>query len=462
MSNLKQLKCPSCGATLNQNFPDQLIVECPYCHQQVVNTDAYKNASVGDEPRILEFNFDVKDVVKFMVDEISNDQSVPTDIFDKMRITSTKRYYVPMYIFEGTFRAPWTSEIERQEKRQRINREGKVEDYYETLYDSRNGEAVGNFSFNSMSSKELNDLGLDIKQLQYLSINAASLPLFSTIEIKNKDIGIIPPSGNSESVWWESGESAGVEIGIDAAHTQAPGRITSCSASCELKKSSFVYIPLWIIEYNYDGAAFNFYSYAEIQNVCMKPSGKIIEALPTEEQQTVLDKFNKRDGVFSKIRNLGCLGISLIGFIGCWGLDRYRSAHYLDKAYNYYGHANDASNFLLNMVYAGIALLIVMTVIKYIYRRKNGIDNIEEDIANRTRILQTEADKYRKETGKQFLNKYATTQSESDSDNSAATLFTNPIPLYDANPAKTKTCIRCSKQIEVHHMYCRYCGAKQN
>ena len=75
MSNLKQLKCPSCGATLNQNFPDQLIVECPYCHQQVVNTDAYKNASVGDEPRILEFNFDVKDVVKFMVDEISNDQS---------------------------------------------------------------------------------------------------------------------------------------------------------------------------------------------------------------------------------------------------------------------------------------------------------------------------------------------------------------------------------------------------
>ena len=114
------------------------------------------------------------------------------------------------------------------------------------------------------------------------------------------------------------------------------------------------------------------------------------------------------------------------------------------------------------MVYAGIALLIVMTVIKYIYRRKNGIDNIEEDIANRTRILQTEADKYRKETGKQFLNKYATTQFESDSDNSAATLFTNPTPLYDANPAKTKTCIRCSKQIEVHHMYCRYCGAKQN
>ena len=458
MSNLKQLKCPSCGATLNQNFPDQLIVECPYCHHQVVNTDAYKNASVGDEPRILEFNFDVKDVVKFMVDEISNDQSVPTDIFDKMRITSTKRYYVPMYIFEGTFRAPWTSEIERQEKRQRINREGKVEDYYETLYDSRNGEAVGNFSFNSMSSKELNDLGLDIKQLQYLSINAASLPQFSTIEIKNKNIEIITPSGNSESVWWETGESAGVEIGIDAAHRQAPGRITSCSASCELKKTSFVYIPIWMIEYLYDGMTFHYISYAEQNNVRTSPKGGEISAQPTEEQQIVLDKYEKRNGIISNIRNIGCLGIILIGFIGCWRMDKYKSEHYLDFDYN----GEDGGTFMWKMFFVGIVLLIVIKIIKYLFRRKDGIDNIENDIANRTNILQNEADNYRHETGKGFLNNYVGLQDQSYFGNSAEAEFANPTPLYDANPSKTKTCVRCSKQIDVHHMYCRYCGAKQN
>lgn len=458
MSNLKQLKCPSCGATLKQSFPDQLIVECPYCHQQVVNTDAYKNANVGDEPRILEFNFEVKDVVKFMVDEISNDQSVPTDIFDKMRIVSTKRYYVPMYIFEGTFRAPWTSEIERQEKRQRINREGKVEDYYETLYDSRNGEAVGNFSFNSMSSKELNDLGLDIKQLQYLSINAASLPQFSTIEIKNKNIEIITPSGNSESVWWETGESAGVEIGIDAAHRQAPGRITSCSASCELKKTSFVYIPIWMIEYLYDGMTFHYISYAEQNNVRTSPKGGEISAQPTEEQQIVLDKYEKRNGIISNIRNIGCLGIILIGFIGCWRMDKYKSEHYLDFDYN----GEDGGTFMWKMFFVGIVLLIVIKIIKYLFRRKDGIDNIENDIANRTNILQNEADNYRQETGKCFLNNYVGLQDQSSFDSSTATEFANFSPLYDASPSKTKTCVRCSKQIDVHHTYCRYCGAKQN
>lgn len=454
MANLNQLKCPSCGATLKQSFPYQLMVECPYCHQQVVNTYAYKNANVGDEPRILEFNLEVKDVVKFMVDDISNDQSVPTDIFDKMRITSTKRFYVPMYIFEGTFRAPWTSEIERQEKRQRINREGKVEDYYETLYDSRNGEAVGNFSFNSMPSKELNDLGLDIKQLQYLSINAASLPQLSTIEIDNKDIEIITPSGNSESVWWESGESGGAEIGIHAAYRQAPGYITSCSASCELKKTSFIYIPIWMIEYLYDGITYHYISYAERNNVRTSPKGGEISAQPTEEQKAVLDKYNKRDGIFSDVRNFGCLSTALIGPIGCGVIEKF------DLYGIYSGHYAD--NFNMYFFFIGLGLVIIMNIIRYFYRLKCGINNIKNDIANRTNILQNEADNYRHETGKVFFNNYVGLQDQSYVGNSAEAEFANPTPLYDANPSKTKTCVRCSKQIDVHHMYCRYCGAKQN
>lgn len=442
MSNYKQLKCPSCGATLNQSFHGQLIVECPYCHQQVVNTDAYKTSNEGDEPRILKFNFEVKDVVKLMVDNISNDQSVPTGIFDKMRISTIKQYYVPMYIFEGTFRAPWTSEIERKEKRQRINSEGKVEDYYETLYDSRNGEAVGNFSFNSMPLKELNNLGLDIKQLQYLSINAASLPPFSSIEINKKDVEIIPPSCNSESVWWESGKSAGVGIGIDAAHRQAPGRITSCSASCELKKTSFVYIPLWIIEYLYDGESFKYYSYAEIQNVYTKPRGNKIEAQATEKQQTVLDNFAKRESVITRIENFGCLGIFIIGSIICCEL----STNYVEN----HGEGENGGNYLWLFITIGIIFLFTIGVVKNYFRRKDGIEDIENDIANRTNILQNEADNYRQETGKVFLNKYF------------RTTFANPTPLYNASPSKTKTCVRCSKQININHGFCRYCGAKQN
>ena len=75
MAKLKQLKCPSCGATLNQSFPNQLIVECPYCHQQVVN-ETFQNSGKDKEAHILEFSLNEEGVVKTMVDMLIEDQSV--------------------------------------------------------------------------------------------------------------------------------------------------------------------------------------------------------------------------------------------------------------------------------------------------------------------------------------------------------------------------------------------------
>lgn len=461
MSIPKQLKCPSCGATLNQDFPNQLIVECPYCHQQVVN-DTYQFSEKDNEPRILEFSMTENEVVEQMVNLLIGNKDVPTDIFDKMKITSIEKYYVPMYIFEGTFRAPWTAERERQEKRQRIGRDGKIEDYYETLYDYYNGEATGNFSVNSIPSNELTRLNLNPNSIQSIVVNPSQLSLFSKVQLNSNDnIEILTPSREGDSVWWESGEGAAQSVGIGTAHYQTPDRVTSCSASCELKKTSFVYIPIWIIQYNYNDDIFSSVFYAEQHMGYNHPNGVILEAQPTLEQEGVLDNYSKRDNLLSKIRDFGCAGFAAIGLIGCVYL--HQSLDKLHRYDPYYReHCDDDFNFLKYMFFAGIALLILMPFIKQFYRRKDGIDGIESDIANRTQMLNNEADNYRKETGRMFLNNFAKVQNHSDENNSAATASANPVPLYDASPSKTKTCVRCSKQIDVHHMYCRYCGAKQN
>ena len=84
MANLKQLKCPSCGAILNQDFPNQLIVECPYCHQQVVN-DTYQFSGKDIEPRVLEFIMTENEVVEQMVTLLIENQDVPTDILNEIK-----------------------------------------------------------------------------------------------------------------------------------------------------------------------------------------------------------------------------------------------------------------------------------------------------------------------------------------------------------------------------------------
>lgn len=459
MSSLKQLKCPSCGATLNQDFPNQLIVECPYCHQQVVN-DTYQFSEKDNEPRILEFSMTENEVVEQMVNLLIGNKDVPTDIFDKMEIASIKRYYVPMYVFEGTFRAPWSAERSRQEKRQRIGRDGKIEDYYETLYDYYNGEATGNFSVNGIPSNELTRLNLNPNSIQSIVVNPSQLSLFSKVQLNSNDnIEILTPSSEGDSVWWESGEGAAQSVGIGTAHYQTPDRVTSCSASCELKKTSFVYIPIWMIRYKYKDDMFCSVFYAEQIMDYNHPNGVNIEAQPTEEQKATLDKYNIKDNIIRSIRYRGSLIIlvPLLLFIAVSVFGSFFMIESLELIWHRYG---------MSIILYSIGLLAVMWVVTWvvgnIVRSKDGIDDIEADIDNRTFILRTEADNYIQESGKLFLNNFIGTQDQSDIGNSVATTFTNPTPLSDASPSKTKTCVRCSKQIDVHHMYCRYCGAKQN
>ena len=402
------------------------------------------------------------EVVEQMVNLLIDNHDVPTDIFDRMKITSIEKYYVPMYIFEGTFRAPWTAERARQEKRQRIGRDGKIENYYETLYDYFNGEAAGNFSVNGIPSNEITRLNLDYKSIQNFTVNPSQLSSFSKVQINSNDsIEILAPSSDSDSVWWESGEPTAQNVGIDTAYSQAQGHVTSCSASCELKKTSFVYIPLWIIRYKYNDEMFSSVFYAEQFMDYNHPKGVNIEAQPTFEQEGILDSYKKRDSLLSTIRDLGCLGVAAIGLIGCVYLHQT-----LDKLHRYdpyyREHCDDDFNFLKYMFFAGIALLGVIAIIKHLYRKKDKIDDIEDDIANRTQMLQNEADNYRYQTGILFVKKYAEEHYHSENNKNASNTFTNPTPLYDTSPAITKTCVRCSKQIDVHHIYCRYCGAKQN
>jgi DNA-directed RNA polymerase subunit RPC12/RpoP len=459
MSNLKQLKCPSCWATLNQSFPDQLIVECPYCHQQVVNTDAYKTANVGkgEEPRILEFKLEIKDVINLLINDLINDQNVPRDIFDKMRISSTKQYYVPMYIFEGTYRAPWSAKIPREVKKQRLNYQGKLEDYYETVYDYPSGEVAGNFIINCFSHEESIHLNLTNPNI---CLSPTSLPVFSQVSI-GKDIVLIAPSEDTDSVWRERGYAAVKNQAASEAEYQAQGYLTNCSTSCELKKTWLVYIPIWVIDYNYENHSYRFTYYAEQIESINKPYVEVIQrnpvaAQPTIEQKAALDRFNKLNGILYKIQNIGCSLIAGIGLIGCVYINYKVSNMSHVSSDGYWEHKNDQVVFLFKFIVLGILLLIIISVINYFYRTKKGIVDIEDDIANRTKILEEEAEneinkklyeaeKYKRETGKAYLNAFSGGNEFNCCDNQ-----------------QIKKCIHCGKEINVSHMFCRYCGAQQN
>ena len=457
MANLNQLKCPSCGAVLSINIPNQIVVECPYCHQQVINTNAYRSSKQGEEPRILEFKLEVKDVIKLLVNDLIYNERVPRDIFDKMSISSTKQYYVPMYIFEGTYRAPWSAQIPREVKKQRLDYQGKLEDYYETFYDYPSGEVAGNFIINCFSHEDSTRLNLGNCDI---SLSPTSLPVFSQVNI-GKDIVLIAPSVDADHVWRECGYNIIQNSAVSEAKYQARGYLTNCSSSCEMKKSWMVYIPIWVIDYNYENNNFRFTYYAEQFESINKPYVEVtqrnpVAAQPTLEQQAALDGFNKLNGILYKIQKIGCSLIAGIGLIGCVYINYKVSNMSHVSSDGYWEHKDDQVVFLFKFIVLGILLLIIISLINYFYRAKKGIVDIEDDIANRTKILQKEAEnemnkklyeaeKYKRETGYAFLN-----------------AFSGVNESKSCNNQQTKTCIHCGKEISVSHMFCRYCGAIQN
>ena len=458
MSNLKQLKCPSCGAILNQDFPNQLIVECPYCHQQVVN-DTYQFSGKDNEPRVLEFRMTENEVVEQMVNLLIGNHGVPTDIFEKMNITSIKKYYVPMYIFEGTFRAPWTAERSRQEKRQRV-RDGKIEDYYETLYDYFNGEAAGNFYVNCIPSNEIARLNLNSESVQNIVVNPSQLSPFSKIQINGSDnLEILSPSSEADTVWWESGEWAAQNVGVNAAWSQAPGHVTSCSASCELKKTSFFYIPLWKIQYEYNDDIFNSVFYAEQFMDYNYPKGVNIKVQPTEEQQKTLNSIKDKRENFEGCKLLAYFFI-IIGelslFVGNFFEIRF-----------FYNLAEDGWFFWFILI-GGIFYVAI-----HMFHDEWKLEEIEKDISkdidNRSQILLSEAERYKRDTCVLIMKSYngkniglRDTMDANVFDNRTSNSEVSSTPLYSCDNQQTMRCIHCGKEIKASHMFCRYCGAKQN
>ena len=473
MSKLNQLKCPSCGAVLELDFPNQLTITCPYCHQQVINNQL-QNSTNEAGPRILVSN-DVNVAMQVLVDRLVDDKNVPVNIFEKMSVTNTKLYYFPMYVFEGAFRAPWSAQIERHERRQRIGYDGKLEDYYVTLYDYPSGEVAGNFSCNAASYEDLEKFNLGFTDLDGISISPPSLPLLSQISV-NDIVGQLPPAKSPDSVWRENGEARAVNIGVTEASNQAPGYLSNCSASCDLKKSWLIYIPIWIIDYKYGKKDYRFVYIAEQKDKFSAPSVKhqhikIEDAKPTHEQQVVLDSYNKRNGILSKIRDLGCAGIAGIGFIGCCIFQRTVEKAYSSNYHYYLEHKGDPVNLLWISFGIGIAFIIVISVIKSWLKQKDGIDAIEDDVAHRTNLIREEASKienayfeemYKKKrkAGFDFMKAkgFHNMEYEGNSDVEIVEEMTdNP----SESLSRTKICQKCGKEIESNHAYCRFCGSPQ-
>jgi hypothetical protein len=261
MADLKQLKCPSCGAVLDFDFPNQIVATCPYCHQQVVYKDDEINNYVID-------SFDKKDIKKYgvpfkdsddefrkrIIKKIAYDNGTPLDVFSKAIIRDAKKIYVPLYYYSGNFQASWSSMVMHYKDAQRINYQGKLENYKEEDPHYISGNSTGRF-VSIASAVDVDSINKHI--YSYLKDNNTLDMLksnFVMLETNDDSVSYLSCDYGSEKAWNSVGESWAEANAWH--HCDFPGRTQSFSATFSEISNSLYYIPVRMVEFLYEGKSY--------------------------------------------------------------------------------------------------------------------------------------------------------------------------------------------------------------
>lgn len=270
MANLNQLKCPSCGAVLEFDFQDQNVTTCPYCHQQVVYKDDdeetnfdldsvnWKNSEFKSKTEIKKYGVPFKDsddeFREKIIQKIAYNNGTPLDVFSKAIIQEAKKFYLPLYYYWGNFQASWSSMVMHYKDAQRINYQGKLENYKEEDPHYLSGNSTGRFE-SIASAVDMDSLNKHI--YSYLEDNKKLDALYSKfvlLEDNDKSVNYLSCDYSSESAWISVGESWAEANAYH--HRDFPGITQSFSVSFSERYDSLYYIPVRMVEFIYEGKSY--------------------------------------------------------------------------------------------------------------------------------------------------------------------------------------------------------------
>lgn len=271
MANLNQLKCPSCGAVLEFDFPNQIVTTCPYCHQQVVYKDDDEENDFdidpvnwkdihesGKQSQLKKYGVPFKDsdddFRKKIIQEIANNNGTPLDVFSKAIIRDAKKVYVPLYYYSGNFQASWSTMVMHYKDAQRIDYQGKLENYKEEDPHYLSGNSTGRF-VSIASAVDIESINKHIYSCLKDNIKLDTLySNFVLLEDNDDSVNYLSCDYASETAWNRVGESW-AEVNA-CHHCDYPGSIQSFSATFSERCDSLYYVPVRMIEFVYEGKSY--------------------------------------------------------------------------------------------------------------------------------------------------------------------------------------------------------------
>lgn len=207
--------------------------------------------------KVIPFLLSEEDVKKRLYETLVDTDYVPTDIFDALSIGHVSKVYLPMYRYNGTFKAYWScTAIYRKERTV-----GNKTEYYNE-YQPASGISTGGFDIlclanegSIMPSKLRSFTSLMDNEHSYRS-KAITYERWLEDFKEDEKTQIYPANKDEDRTW----NSPNVNHYIDrlansAACRQAPFNRTDFSMTwnCDASRGELILVGFWMIEYSYRG-----------------------------------------------------------------------------------------------------------------------------------------------------------------------------------------------------------------
>lgn len=339
-----QIECPVCGVMIEVDNNSGLKIECPNCHEVVVNKYArekhenkrnnsrgkissskskrintqsssnytiigdndYVNHSTGNDGYAIDVmavsKFDEDGVKNELINSLVDKDYVPLDIFEELNIESVRKYYIPYQLFEGVYQAPWNAVYQWDEYVDYVeNYERKK--MRQKQYGESNGIANGKFSYFCLTCEGDNVPPKLLKQAQKRSsILEEVIPYSSEIEI-DKNVVVVMPNSNFEKNWKSVVSKEVLAKGKKDAEEQARSNedgtfLKAIGTGVSLQNFNYqvnynltslqtIMIPFWYVDYSYKNSNYLF---------IMDGRGKLkeLEAPQNKEEKAEVEENEKK------------------------------------------------------------------------------------------------------------------------------------------------------------------------
>jgi len=249
-----QVECPKCHGQLNSVAPLSGHLVCPFCNT-VYHVTANLTLQTEVPGQIIPFATSAADFEQSTCAMLLNEDYAPANLSGIISFKEVKGFYLPVYLYEGQYECAWSCRV----KQTSMNADSH--EYQKDIYRSQNGVSKGEYIIICMASEGVESCRELSDYVRTLDYRDDGIQPFQPDELNNRFF--LLRNCDVQKTWRQYGEdSMNYTVRKNTLIQLQSNDIKDfkCDvSSIPFRESRFIFYPVWMLNYLYDGEMHHIY-----------------------------------------------------------------------------------------------------------------------------------------------------------------------------------------------------------